>query len=155
MPQSKQIRLPIQLLVEGNDQRNFFEVLVKHLSLRDIQIHDFGGVTELGGFLRAFVDMPNFSAVRSIGIVRDAERSATGALQSIQSSLANAGLPVPNNPAGRASAAPAVTTLILPGGNRHGMLETLLSDSFANSPVEHCIDDFFDCVEASPGSSVN
>lgn len=155
MPQSKQIRLPIQLLVEGNDQRNFFEVLVKHLSLRDIQIHDFGGVTELGGFLRAFVDMPNFSVVRSIGIVRDAEKSATSASQSIQSSLANAGLLLPYNPAGGPGTALTVKTLILPGGNRQGMLETLLLESIAEAPVDQCIDDFFDCVQASAGMSVN
>ena len=143
MPQARQIGSPIHSLVEGNDQRNFFEVLVNRLSLPDIQIQNFGGVTELRGFLRAFVNMPNFSIVRSLGIVRDAETSATGALESVRSSLMNAGLPAPDNPEKRPGTGPAVTTLILPDGNRQGMLETLLCESFAATPVEQCIDGFF------------
>ena len=122
MPQAKQIGLPIQLLVEGNDQRNFFEVLVNRLSLPDIQIQNFGGVTDFRGFLRAFVNMPNFSIVRSLGIVRDAETSATSAFESDRSSLMNAGLPTPDNSKKRPGSGPAVTTLILPDGNRQGIV---------------------------------
>ncbi len=32
------IKQPKQLLVEGNDQRNFFEALIKHLNCQGIQI---------------------------------------------------------------------------------------------------------------------
>ena len=81
--------------------------------------------------------------VRSLGIVRDAETSAGGAFQSVQSALRNAELPVPDSLAERTDTSPAVTVLILPGDNRQGMLETLLCESFADDPVEDCIDDFF------------
>ena len=43
-----------------------------------------------------------------LGIVRDAEASAEGEFQSVQSSLRNAGLPVPDRPGERAGAAPEV-----------------------------------------------
>ena len=45
----------IQLLVEGNDQRNFFRAFVRHLAIEDAQIWNYGGVNDLGRFLRAFV----------------------------------------------------------------------------------------------------
>ena len=154
MPRAEEIKSAIQLLVEGNDPRNFFEAFIKHLSLANIQIQNFGGVSELGGFLRALVNAPGFQTVQSLGIVRDAETSAGGAFQSVRSALRNAALPVPNSPAERTDTSPAVTVLILPGDNRQGMLETLLCESFADDPVEECIDDFFKCVESLPDVSI-
>ena len=150
MPRAEEIKSAIQLLVEGNDSRNFFEAFVEHLSLANIQIQNFGGVYELRGFLRALVNAPGFQTVQSIGIVRDAETSAERAFQSVQSSLERAKLPVPDSPAERTDDSPAVAVLILPGDNRQGMLETLLCESFADDPVEGCIDDFFKCVESLP-----
>ena len=156
MAQPKEITSRVQLLVEGNDQRNFFEAFIKHLSLADIQIRNFGGVNELRAFLLALANAPGFrEAVQSVGIVRDAETSAQAAFQSVQSSLENAGLPVPNQPERRAGSSPAVTVLILPGDNSPGMLETLLNETFANTPEEACINAFFDCVEALPTVSIN
>ncbi|MDE2735243.1 MAG: hypothetical protein OXI72_12675 [Gemmatimonadota bacterium] len=154
MPRAEEIKSAIQLLVEGNDPRNFFEAFVEHLSLANIQIQNFGGVSELSGFLRAFVNAPGFQIVQSIGIVRDAETSAERAFQSVQSSLERAELPMPDSPAERTDTSPAVTVLILPGDNRQGMLETLLCESFADDPVEDCINDFFKCVESLPNVSI-
>lgn len=144
-----EVEEPVQLLVEGNDQRNFFETLLCHLGRIDVQVHNFGGVNDLRDFLPGLVDAPGFKeTVRSVGIVRDAETSAESALQSIQSSLRKAGLETPDSPGKRISADPSVTVLILPDGKRKGMLETLLCESFAGTPVDECIDGFFECVEA-------
>ena len=145
------IESEIQILVEGNDQRNFFEAFIDHLSLANIQIQNFGGVDQLHDFLEGLVDVTGFQAVKSVGIVRDAETSAQAAFQSVQSSLSNAGLPVPNQPERRAGSSPAVTVLILPDNNRPGMLETLLNETFANTPVDDCINAFFGCVEDASG----
>ncbi len=132
MAQAKQIESKIQLLVEGKDHLNFFEALIEHLSLENVQIQDFGGVNELRSFLPALVNMPNFhEIVESIGIVRDAESSSEGAFQSVQTSLTNAKLSVPHNLEEPTATLPKVTVLILPGNNRQGMLETLLCESFA------------------------
>ncbi len=157
MAKARQIESAIQLLVEGKDPYNFFKAFIRRLSLANIQIQNFGGVSELSGFLCAFVKSPDFQTVQSIGIVRDAEKSARGAFQSVQSALRNAALPVPDRPAERTNStdtSPAVTVLILPGGNREGMLETLLCETFAGNPVDHCIDNFFECVESLPDMSI-
>ena len=150
----------ILLLVEGKDACNFFDTLRKHLDLADVGVMNFGGVNHLRTYLAGLVLVPGFQDVRRLGIVRDAETSddpgdtVRRAFQSMQSALANAGLPVPDHPAqftdGEAER-PGVAVLILPGGNREGMLETLLCETFAGSPVDRCIDGFLQCAEESSG----
>ena len=150
----------VQLLVEGNDPRNFFGKFIAHLDLAGVQVQDFGGVKDLKGFLEGFVLAPGFSGVRTIGIVRDAEtrsdRKATtktrpapavSAFQSVQSSLRHVGLPVPERPTEETGTVPAVNVFILPGNGGGGMLETLLCRTFAGTDVDRCIDGFFGCVE--------
>ena len=156
MPQPTPVKSATQLLVEGNDQRNFFEAFTSHLSISNVQIQNFGGVNQLSDFLEGLVSATGFrETVQSLGIVRDAEMSARGAFQSVQSGLSKAALPVPNSPAELTGTSPAVTVLILPGDNRQGMLETLLCESFADTSVDHCIDDFFKCVESLPDMSID
>ena len=118
-------------------------------------MHDFGGVGGLREFLTGFVRMPGFHAVQSVGIVRDAERSEPAAFQSVQSSLRNAGLPVPSRIGAPSAGVPAVTVLILPGGGRPGMLETILCDTLLEQEVNRCIDVFFECVEALPDIAIS
>ena len=143
----QKIESKIQLLVEGNDQRNFFRAFTSHLAIEEIQIRNFGGVSDLKRFLRAFVNLPGFQdLVRSVGIVRDAEESAAGAFQSVQSSLEIAGLSIPEHPETPSAGKPSVNVLILPGGGESGMLETLLCETFAGSPEADCINSFFDCL---------
>ena len=150
----KEIKTKIQLLVEGNDQRNFFEAFTKHLSITNVQIQNFGGVTDLSNFLPAFVKMSNFQSVQSLGVVRDAETSAKNAFKSVQSSLRKADLSVPDKPGIRKDSYPTVTVLILPTDCPSGMLETVLCRSFAATPLDRCIDEFFKCVKSSSEISI-
>ena len=156
------IEYPVQLLVEGNDPRNFFEKFIAYLDLAGIQVQNFGGVDELTRFLKGFVVAPGFGRVRSIGIVRDAERRtdkdaaaktqpspALSAFQSVQSSLRAAALPVPNRSTEETGTEPAVNVFILPGDGGDGMLETLLCRTIAGTAVDRCIDSFFRCAGES------
>ena len=147
MCQEERIESRIQLLVEGNDHRNFFRAFMSHLLLEDIQVRSFGGVNDLSRFLRAFVNDPGFrETVQRVGIVRDAEDSAVGAFQSVQSSLTGASLSLPERPESPSKGKPSVNVLILPGRGESGMLETLLCETFAGSPEGDCIGSFFDCL---------
>ena len=145
----------VQLLVEGKDQKNFFEALLRHIGLQNnVQIQDYGGGDELHNFLPAFAKMPKFKSMKSIGIVRDAENSEQATFQSVQLSIRNANLISPSQVGTASSGNPTVTVLILPGGGRRGMLETIICRVFADKPIDNCIDDFFNCAQLLPDVSI-
>ena len=150
MKQLVNIEKEKQLLVEGNDYRNFFEAFCKELQIRDIQIRDFGGVTDLFSFLSAFVNLPRFNEVRSIGIVRDAELSESKAMSEVSRSLKKNNLTVPQSVGQNSVGLPSVTVLILPGEGCPGMLETLICQTIAETGENACIDDYFDCLDKLP-----
>ena len=155
MADPEAVERPVQLLVEGRDGFNFFGAFANRLNLDHIQLQDFGGVRDLRGFLQALVRAPEFSTkVQSLGIIRDAEENADWAFQSVQSSLRNAELPVPSQPAERAGDGPAVSVLILPGNGQSGMLETLICESLADAAEQRCIDEFLKCVADSRNAPV-
>lgn len=158
MPVPDPITSNAQLLVEGNDQRNFFEALIshtRHISLQDIQIQNFGGVGELRSFLETLAASDEFKdRVQSLGIIRDAEESAGSAFQSVQSSLRNANLPEPARPREPMDGSPRVNVLILPDDDSPGMLETLLCQTLVSDPVNDCIDTFFECARKLPGADI-
>ena len=148
------IESEVQLLVEGNDQVNFFDALCRRLVLPHIQIQNFGGVDDLRTFLSVFAKYPGMTDVRSVGIVRDAERNAQSAFQSVQGSLRNAGLVVPDQPARRAGESPSVSVFILPDNRNSGMLETLLCQTFQGEPIDDCIEDFLQCARSASGEDL-
>ena len=155
MGKAIEIKKSRQLLVEGKDQKNFFEAFLQHVGLEElVQIQDYGGGNELRDFLTAFVKMPRFSTAESIGIVRDAENSESATFQSVQSSLQNANLCSPSQIGITTSGKPAVTVLILPGGGCSGMLETMLCRSFSGAAIDKCIDRFFNCARSLPNVSI-
>lgn len=149
MAAPKDIERPRQLLVEGGDAVAFFERVVRRMAINDIQIQNFGGVTDLRGFLETFVLVSGFvtGAVTSLGIVRDAEVDLASAFQSVQGSLTSVGLPVPLQPMAHAAGSPRVSVFILPDNASPGMLETLVLQSVEEDPALGCIEDLFRCVE--------
>ena len=146
---TEQIERGTQLLVEGNDARNFFEALVAHMALAGVQVQNFGGVDEFRRVLSAFVLAPNFNNVRSIGIVRDAEQSADAAFQSVRDTLEHVNLAAPRRPNESTGDNPSVRVLILPDNAQPGMLETLLCRTLTENSMTPCIDDFLRCAEES------
>lgn len=154
----QQIEKKILILVEGKDAYNFFEVLVGHLGLDNVGVKNFGGINQLTTYLAGLVSAPGFRNLTKIGIIRDAETSdvpeatEARAFQSVQSSLTSVGLSAPSRPSEyteRAPEGPAIAVLVLPGNGREGMLETLLCETFAGTPIDRCVADFLRCVEES------
>jgi hypothetical protein len=95
-----------------------------------------------------------FDTVQNLGVVRDAEKSAENTFKSVQGSLRDVGLTVPDRPALFCGNSPAVSVLILPGNGRAGMLETLLCETFAGTPEDDCINSFFECIGAIDAAAV-
>ena len=136
------------LLVEGQDEENLFEGFLRHLGIAGIRILSYRGKNNLQNRLKVYVDAPGFNQVQSIGIVQDADDSgAQSALQSVQSSLRNAGLPSPQTFLSPAGDSPRVSVFIMPDNSSEGALEKLCLAAFADDPAMHCVLEFMRCVE--------
>ena len=84
------------LLAEGRDAELFLVWAGRHFRYeRDFQVMDFGGIKELTNFLKLLANDESFDDVETIVIVRDAETDAEAATSSIQHSMTQANIPVP------------------------------------------------------------
>ena len=86
----KQIVKSYLLLCEGRDAEGF---LINYLNCdalkqwdsrfsNEIQVFDFGGNDNLGNFLKSLMNMDKFGQVKSIAIIRDAEKDFDKAVSS-------------------------------------------------------------------------
>src|SRR3989304_3874168 len=89
------ISKPYLLVVEGQDEKRFFEAIISHLGLQNIQVMPIGGKTKLRENLRALVSAPGFAGVVSLGVVRDADNDPDAAFRSVTDALGAAELAVP------------------------------------------------------------
>lgn len=140
------IEKDILIIVEGEDEKPFFEEIIKFIDLGNVQVLSIGGKTKLKNNLRALVRAPGFLKVRSIGIVRDANGDHKAAFQSVCGALKNADLLAPNGPLTSIGENPKITVFILPGLNLPGMLEDLCLMAVGDDCAMPCIDDFIDCL---------
>jgi len=147
MADTVKILKPNLLVVEGHDDELFFNALVKHLNLGDIQILPIGGKTKLCENLRALTISPGFANAASITIVRDADDNPKGAFQSVQDALKSAGLPSPEKAFERYEQEPRVMVMILPEEGKTGALEDLCLNSVANDTIIYCVEKHFSCLK--------
>ena len=137
---------PGLLLVEGREEVLFLGALRECLGLSGLEILDTGGKTNYPAFLRAIRRHPDFPALAALGLLRDADLDAAGALQSLAGALEAAGLPAPREPLVPAGEGPRVVVMIMPGGGRPGMLEDLCLEAVRDEPATACVEDFFACL---------
>jgi hypothetical protein len=87
---------PGLLIVEGAEDKAFFDSLLKFVDIQNLAVEELKGKTELPNYLKRLPARSGFSGIRSLGIVRDADLDESrSVLQSIQANLKNAGLPAP------------------------------------------------------------
>jgi hypothetical protein len=95
---------PHLILCEGADAYFFLIWLLDFLKNHNpafsvFQVYDFGGITQLGLYLRSIAKTDDFKKiVRSLCVIRDAETNANATCHSIQTSLQNNGFAVPQGP---------------------------------------------------------
>jgi hypothetical protein len=138
------------LVVEGKDEEQFFQSLLRHLNIERIQILPLGGKTQLKDNLNAIKSLTGYDDVNSIGIVRDANGNRKGAFDSVCSALKGADLPVPDNPLIPVAGDPKVTVMIMPPEENMGtgrMLEDLCYAAVAEDRAIKCVKQYFECLE--------
>lgn len=133
------LQKPGLLLGEGKDEVMFFGALLTEMHLMDrVQVLDYGGVAKLREFLDDLAQLPGFEKLRVIAITRDADEDAASA----QSSLRNV------IDASQIGDVLDVCSFVLPDNINPGALESLWLASLKESPLESCVDAFFDCAKA-------
>lgn len=146
------IHKPKVLLGEGRDEEMFFDALLHHMHIQDVQVIEYGGKHKLGSTLKTLV--PRFLAaqVQSIVVTRDVDLddiSAAHALATVQRSLAANDLPAPPPHGQFNQGTPKVGIWLMPDGVSIGMLEDLCFASVGADPAIACVNDFFTCVQAT------
>jgi hypothetical protein len=153
---------PKLLLGEGIEEVYFFDALLGHLGINDVQVDQYDGKTNIGAGLKAIKDRSGFiNQVVSLGVTRDADFAADAAddaaaaqraFESVSGALSYAKLPVPIAPMVKAAGNPEVTVFVMPDNQAPGMLEDLCIGSMT-SPDLNCMTQYFDCVYTFTGRS--
>lgn len=146
---------PYLLIVEGKDDKYFFEALLQNIESDDgyelmdkFEVYFIDGKNNLSNELKAIVSTPNFNKkVKSIGIVIDSDSNPEGTFKSIQCSLKKANLPIPSSELSIAGNYQKVSILLVPGNNEEGNLECLLLQSVADDPSIECIEYYIGCIQ--------
>lgn len=141
-----------QLLVEGRDEELFIGALLRELGISGVQIQNCRGKDNLSIVLLEIAQDPDIHLINSIGIVREADLSASRAFQSVQSALRHAGLPVPTRMLQPTTGNPIISIFIMPDNSSAGALEQLCLSALADDPATPCIEEFLACVNSRSAS---
>ena len=83
------------LLVEGKDEKNFFDALLEHINIKDIQLIEVKGKNNFKNEFPILLKSPKFDDVLSYGIIQDADKNANNAFQSVVTLLSKHNQPIP------------------------------------------------------------
>ena len=148
------IEAPHLLLVEGKDEELFFRALVDQRLASGAakpQVIRLGGKDRFGHQLRGLApDIRDYPVV-SVGVVRDADEHAAGALQSVCDALAAAGFPTPGSHGEIVGTSPRVGVFVMPDGRSPGALEALCQQSVESEPAGSCVLEYLDCLKMREG----
>ena len=137
------------LLVEGRDEVNLFNALMKHHldAESKIQIIDVGGKDKFSRNLRTIQTAAQVRpTLRAIGVVRDADDDACGAFRSICDNLRDAGYTPPRIHGEFSEAVPSVGVFVVPDGSEPGAIETLCRRSREGDDVAKCAAAYMSCL---------
>jgi len=111
---------------------------------------DFGGIKELTNFLKLLANDESYDDVETIVVARDAETNAKAAIDSIQNSMKQADMPIPEKPFEYTQDSSLKTAfMIFPGPESpSGRLEDLCLLTVEKDPLLECVDDYLECAKA-------
>lgn len=158
-------RFDRQLLVEGFDDKTFFDQLAKHLNYREMfGIVECGSWTQIEDeLLNMISDTEFFRKLRHVAIVRDADRN-TDAFSSVKNALGNANggvskrqneegellpiheYPIPLHHLVMVEGSPSVSVMILPGVDDRGALENYVKKALQRDKLWSCVEEYFNCL---------
>ena len=138
------------LLVEGRDEVNLFKALIAHRPDAEaaVQVIHAGGKDQFPRRLRAIRTAAQAGpALRSVGVIRDADDDAGGAFRSVCDHLRNVGYDPPAAHGEFSETTPSIGVFIAPDGSEPGAIETLCRLSVAGTDAAGCADEYIECLE--------
>lgn len=145
----KNIEKEILLVGEGKDEWVFFNALLKHLNIGNIQIAVTQGKTRYDDSINLITKMPGFNNLKALLLTRDADDSATGAFDSLKASLRKYSLPVPDTLASfKTEGNKSSGVFVFPDNTSAGMLENLFVKAMESHSIYPCVDAYMNCLEA-------
>ncbi|HUT47284.1 MAG TPA: DUF3226 domain-containing protein [Sedimentisphaerales bacterium] len=157
MPSPNEAPSPINskkvIAVEGKDEINFFNALLRHMDITDFDIRDVGGKVQFPNKLPALLKATGFyladgsSSVTHLAIIRDKDEDE--AFKSIATIVTNAGLKPPTKHSEFSNGSPKVGIFIMPGETIDGtMLEDLCLKTVENHKAMTCVNKYASCISA-------
>ena len=149
MKWSKKIEKEKILLVEGQDEVNFFKVLFRKKDIQNIQVIESGGNKQFNiENLSALTNISGFEKVTSLAIIQDADQDPQSRFNSICDTLRKCDLNSPSQVGSfNIASTLKVGIFIIPDGKSKGMLESLCLSTVESRETMKCVDEFMDCVE--------
>jgi len=158
--EASRITVPNVLAVEGKDEVNFFDRLLRHVGIGDFQIREVGGKDQFPKKLPALLKMRGFfetdgsPRVKNLAIVRDKDQD--NAFESIANIVKEAGLTPPDEHGAFSDGRPRVGIFIMPGQTIDGtMLEDLCLKTVEGHEAMPCVEQFASCVGDLPSVPKN
>ena len=151
MKENLKIKSSRLLLVEGNDEYWFCIQLLQFLQLNqkpdnfDIQVIDIEGKDNFAPSLELLTKHPDFSSVRTIGFIRDAEENlAQSSYNSICSAVKNYinEFPIPSIGKMKTENGFSCGIFIMPDNKGSGMLENLCIESVKPQPLYRKVESY-------------
>ena len=137
------------LLVEGQDEVEFFTALFRYLNIDNIQIINVEGKLNFRSKIKLLSISPDINTVKKIGAIRDADTNAQAAFDSLKDSFRLANWKPADKPNIFSDSNPSIGIFIMPGANKdNGMLEDLCLQSIKDQPDLRCVDDYINCIES-------
>ncbi len=90
--------------------------------------------------------MSGFSDVNALAVIREADKDADAAFDSVRHVLTKEGLEPPARMNRFSDGNPMIGIFIMPGDSDRGMLEDLCLKTVKEHPAMECVDIFVDCV---------
>ena len=157
MPSPNEAPSPINskkvIAVEGKDEINFFNALLRHMNITDFDIRDVVGKDQFPKKLPALLKATGFyladgsSFVTHLAIIRDKDED--DAFESIATIVTNAGLKPPTKHSEFSNGSPKVGIFIMPGETIDGtMLEDLCLKTVENCKAMTCVNKYASCIFA-------
>lgn len=143
------IQLTKLILVEGQDEVYFFNALLNHLEVSDIEVREVGGKNNFKKKLKVFIKaQKNFDQLKTLAFIRDANNegaeSAFRAIKNDIRAVMGQNIILPQEMKQFTNMNPRIGIFIMPNNHDQGALEDLCLKTIENDPIYLLIEDYLE-----------